>query len=109
MFNEQDFSYSPYILFQEPLQLYGEGDYSLANVKQMYGTEGFLSLADEVKKCQNEKTVLECKAKAYLDRGKKNCECVPHHLRSFSPKVTHQIGYQTNFDFQKTFCSKSFS
>ena len=73
--------------FQDPLRLYGEGDYALANVKEMDGTEGFLSLADEVKKCQNKESVLECEANAYLDSGKKKCGCVPHHLRSFSMTV----------------------
>ena len=70
------------------MRLYGEGDYALANVKEMDGTEGFLSLADEVKKCQNKESVLECEANAYLDSGKKKCGCVPHHLRSFFTTVS---------------------
>ena len=76
-----------FIFLQEPLRLYGEGDYALANVKQMDGTEGFLSLADEVKKCQNQESILECEANAYLDRGRTKCDCVPYHLMSFSTKV----------------------
>ena len=77
--------------FPEPLQLYGEGDYALANVKQMNGTEGFLGLADEVKKCQNKESVLECKANAYLANGKERCKCVPHHLMRFSITVSQFI------------------
>ena len=73
--------------FQDPLRLYGEGDYALANVKEMDGTEGFLSLADEVKKCQNKESVLECEANAYLASGRTKCDCVPHHLMSFSMTV----------------------
>ena len=76
-----------FIFLQEPLRLYGDGDYVLANVKQMDGTEGFLSLADEVKKCQNKESILECEANAYLDRGRTKCDCVPYHLMSFSTKV----------------------
>ena len=53
----------------------------------MDGTEGFLSLADEVKKCQNQESILECEANAYLDRGRTKCDCVPYHLMSFSTKV----------------------
>ena len=69
------------------MQLYGEGDYALANMKHMDGTEGFLSLDDEVKKCQNEESVLECKAKTYIDSGREKCGCVPYQLMSFSSKV----------------------
>ena len=69
------------------MRLYGDGDYVLGNVKQMDGTEGFLSLADEVKKCQNQESILECEANAYLDRGRMKCDCVPYHLMSFSTKV----------------------
>ena len=73
------------------MRLFGEGDYSLANVKQMDGTEGFLGLADEVKKCQNRESVLECKANAYLASGKKKCNCVPHHLMRFATTVSQYI------------------
>ena len=70
------------------MRLYGEGDYALANVKQIEVTKGFLSLPDEVKKCQSTENVLECESNAYLDSGKKKCGCVPHHLRSFFTTVS---------------------
>ena len=57
----------------------------------MDGTEGFLSLSDRVKKCQNEESVLQCEANSYLDSGRKTCDCVPYHLMSFSTKVSHCI------------------
>ena len=71
------------------MRLYGEGDFSLTDVKEMDGTPGFLELDVDVKKCQNYEPVLECKAKAYLDAGKEKCKCVPHHLRSFSTPVSY--------------------
>ena len=73
---------------KEPLRLYGEGDFALTDVKEMDGTPGFLDLDVGVKMCQNSETVLECKAKAYLNAGKEKCKCVPHHLRSFSSQVS---------------------
>ena len=74
---------------KEPLRLYGEGDFALTDVKEMNGTQGFLDLDVGVKKCQNHESVLECKAKTYLDVGREKCKCVPHHLRSFSTTVSN--------------------
>ena len=53
----------------------------------MDGSEEFLSLADEVKGCQNKQTLVECKAEDYLKKGRKECNCVPFHLMSFSRVV----------------------
>ena len=77
------------ILLQEPLIFYGEGDYSLTDVKEMDGTEAFLNLADKDKGCQNEETLVDCKAKEYLKIGRNSCKCVPFHLRSFSARVRY--------------------
>ena len=71
------------------MRLYGKGDFALTDVKEMDGTQGFLDLDDGIRKCQNFETVLECKAKIYLDIGKKKCKCVPHHLRGFSTLVSN--------------------
>ena len=73
-----------FFFLQEPLILYGGGDYSLTDVKEMAGTEAFLNLADKDKGCQNEQILINCKAKEYLENGWNTCKCVPFQLRSFS-------------------------
>ena len=54
----------------------------------MDGTPGFLNLDIEVKECQSETTVVECRSKKYLELGKEICKCVPHYLRSFHMSVS---------------------
>ena len=75
--------------FKDPLQLDGKGDYALTDVLEMNGTEEFLNLAVEVKKCQIEESVLECSSRKYLKIGKNKCECIPHHLRTFYRTVRY--------------------
>ena len=55
----------------------------------MNGTKGFLGFPVNVSKCQNEKAILECKSKKYLENGRKICECIPHHLRAFHETVSY--------------------
>ena len=81
--------------FEEPLRLYGKGDYALTDVKEMTGTEDFFNLDVEVRKCQNRESLLECQAKKYKEIGKKECQCVPYQLRSFFIKVSHVFGQST--------------
>ena len=73
------------------MSLIGKGDFALTDVKVLDGTKGFLSLDIEVRKCQNETTILECRSKKYLEKGKKLCKCVPHYLRSFHISVSFHI------------------
>ena len=61
----------------------------LTNVKDMYGTKDFFDFPVEVRKCQNEESVLECRSKAYLELGKKRCGCIPHRLRPFHRTVRY--------------------
>ena len=74
----------------------------------MDGAEEFLSLADEVKGCQNKQTLVECKEEDYLKKGSNKCHCVPFHLRSFSREVRNyiiltdnNIGFQTIYTVTK--------
>ena len=73
--------------------LYGEGDYILTNIKEIDVTDGFLSLDDTVKKCQDEKTLLDCKKEKYVEMGEKICKCIPHHLKQFSVNFLNIHGF----------------
>ena len=76
-----------FLLFEEPLDLPGRGDYALTDVKEMDGTKEFLDW-----KCKNDKTVFECKnavMQKYLEIGKNECKCIPHNLRTSHKTVSH--------------------
>ena len=73
----------------EPLRLYGGGDYEFTNVKEMNVTEEFLELDEDVKKCQNNESVVDCAAREYLESGRKECQCVPFNLRNYSRTVRY--------------------
>ena len=85
-----------YVLFysKEPSQVDGKGDYALTDVYEMIGTKEFLGFPKEVRKCQNEESILECRSDKSLDTGKNMCKCTPHHLRNL---------YRTVSQFQITF------
>ena len=57
------------------------GSYALTALKKMTGTEIFLKLNDEEKKCTVERFE-DCQAKRYIGRVQKECGCVPWALSS---------------------------
>ena len=67
--------------------LQGEGNYALTSVKEIDGTEAFLSLDDDIKLCQNEETLADCSTKDFMKRNLDLCKCVPYKLRNFSKQV----------------------
>ena len=63
------------------------GVYMMRNLKQMSGTDNFLAMADDVKKCQIEREE-DCRGRLYLQEVQKTCGCLPWSL---SPLVTEQV------------------
>ena len=63
------------------------GVYTMRNLKQMSGTDNFLAMADDVKKCQIEREE-DCRGRLYLQEVQKTCGCLPWSL---SPHVTEQV------------------
>ena len=57
------------------------GSYALSSLKKMTGTDNFMKLTDEVKKCQIE-AFEECNARRYLEASLESCGCVPWALSS---------------------------
>ena len=68
-------------LLLEPLVLHGEGEYNLNIVKEEKGTDSFLAMSSDVTKCQEIIEYQDCTTKVYEDAMKKNCRCLPFHLR----------------------------
>ena len=76
--------------FTEPLELHGEGIYSLNVVKKIETTEGFLNLDQENKHCQNSEKLETCLTRLHLEIFINNCSCVPYTIKDFS-KVNKKI------------------
>ena len=52
------------------------GVYTMKNLKQMSGTDNFLAMADDVKKCHIEREE-DCRGRLYLQEVQKTCGCLP--------------------------------
>ena len=72
---------------------YRSGSYALSGLKKMTGTDSFMELTDESKKCQQ--TSFEtCQTERYLDEMEKQCGCLPWSLTSAPRQKVGQILYQ---------------
>ena len=47
-------------------------------------TEAFLGLDENIKKCQTNMPIGECKSIFFLQEVKNRCNCVPYNLRNFT-------------------------
>jgi hypothetical protein len=72
----------------EPLILFGEGNYALTAVKEIDGTEEFLGLDEEIKRCQDRESFQECQAREYIKNGLEKCKCTPYEMRNYSKTVS---------------------
>ena len=79
--------------FQEPLRVYGEGDYGLTVVKEMNGTDEFKYLDVETRDCGLKESFLDCQTKHYLLDGLVQCKCVPYALKNYSSLVHNSSMY----------------
>ena len=86
---------------KEPIKLKGGGDYSLTNVKEVDGTDGFLKLDDSIKLCQDREYIEDCLAREYLKHVLTQCSCIPYQLRQFSKEVSLEGYYFHQPIFQK--------
>ena len=57
------------------------GSFALSGLKKMTGTSSFKKLPDRKKVCQDHNRE-ECQAKSYLERVKRECNCLPWALES---------------------------
>ena len=64
------------------------GIYTLKNLKLMTGTDNFLAMSDDVKKCQI-KPKEECRSQRFVKEIQRRCGCVPWSL---STLVSDKVG-----------------
>ena len=61
----------------DPVQLTGEGEYNLNNIKEEEVTESFLGMDQSVRGCQNEEHYDECTTRQYIKNMREKCGCLP--------------------------------
>ena len=54
---------------KEPLIRFGQGNYALTAVSEIFTTEAFLNLDEEIKACQNVESYQTCQAREYINTG----------------------------------------
>ena len=68
----------------DPVLQNGEGNFRLADIKQMEITDDFTTLDKDIRKCQTEIRKEDCVTAKYLNYVKKTCKCLPFHLQNYS-------------------------
>ena len=67
--------------FSEPLELPLGYSYDFTFVKELIATDSFLTLDEDIRKCQVEPKN-DCSTRKYLEDLKNKCQCLPFQLRS---------------------------
>lgn len=62
---------------QDPVTLYGEGQFTLHGLKDISVTKSFMGLKRHIRKCQIFETYDDCKREQYLNHMKQKCGCLP--------------------------------
>ena len=74
-----------YCNFVEPVQLNGEGEYNLNNLKEITVTDSFLGLDESIRGCQDKKA-FNCSTQKHIDTFLDECGCLPLNMK-LSDKV----------------------
>ena len=69
--------------------LSGEGQYSFNNLKEIYVTDSFMELDQNIRNCQRFDTYEECKTKLHIENLRNHCRCLP--ISSLTNKVKKSI------------------
>ena len=57
--------------------LSGEGQYSFNNLKEIFVTDSFMELDNNIRNCQRIDTYEECKTKQHIENLLNHCGCLP--------------------------------
>ena len=66
------------------MELHGDGNFKLENVKQMTITKDFMALDEQSRKCQTKISFEDCVTQKYLESMKAICKCLPYNLQNYS-------------------------
>ena len=66
------------------MELLGEGNFRLGDVKEVKITEDFASLDETIKECQTETSFEDCVTQISLETLVNTCDCIPYSLKNYS-------------------------
>ena len=66
------------------MELLGEGNFRLGDVKEVKITKDFASLDETTKGCQTETSFEDCVTKKSLETLVNICNCMPYNLKNYS-------------------------
>ena len=75
--------------FLDPTVLYGEGQYGFNNLKEIYVTDSFLDLDQNIRKCHLIDTFDDCKTNLHIVNLRNHCGCLP--ISSLFNKVKKSV------------------
>ena len=62
------------------MPLFGSGQYNLNALKEIRVTDSYRGLDQDIKGCQDEEPILNCKTRHYIDSMLKQCGCLPFRM-----------------------------
>ena len=69
------------LLILDPININLEHSYNLNAIKVVEVTDDFISLDENIIKCQNDETKDDCITRKYIEEIQRQCECLPLQLR----------------------------
>ena len=63
------------------MALLGDGQYNLLSMKEIFVTDYFMELDENIRKSQNFETQDECQTRLYIEKLRKECGCLPLFLK----------------------------
>ena len=87
------------------MELLGEGNFRLGDVKEVKITEDFASLDETTKGCQTETSFEDCVTNISLGTLVNTCNCIPYSLKNYSDdeekvgtyNLTNALQYHLNY------------
>ena len=96
-YDEESSSFGLYIHTLSGFSGFKAGSYALDSLKQMTGTSGFMSLPDDLKRCQVGIRE-DCQRSRFLKESEKQCGCIPWMIGG---KPTRKVRYTAYRVFQR--------
>ena len=72
------------LYLEDPVELSGEGNYGLGNVKQVAITDDFASMDERTRNCQTKSSFDDCITQNILRTLIDTCKCLPYNLQNYS-------------------------
>ena len=66
------------------MELTGEGNYEMEEVKQVAITDDFADLDENSRKCQTISRFEDCVTQYFLKALEENCYCLPYNLQNYT-------------------------